>query len=59
MAENEIYAIPNLVTPNTPVIFNSDTCNGCNHCVEVCQVDVYIPNPKKGQPPLILHPDEC
>ena len=59
MVDNEIYAIPNLVTPNTPVIFDPDTCNGCNNCVEVCQVDVYIPNPQKGNPPIILHPEEC
>ena len=25
----------------------------------VCQVDVFIPNPEKGSPPIILHPDEC
>ena len=35
--------------PNTPVIFHPDVCNGCNHCVEVCQVDVYIPNPGERQ----------
>jgi NAD-dependent dihydropyrimidine dehydrogenase PreA subunit len=59
MAKKKIYALPNLVTPNTPVIHNPDVCNGCNHCIEVCQVDVYIPNAEKGKPPVILHPDEC
>ena len=57
MAEQEVYAVPNIVSPNTPVIFNQDICVGCNNCVEVCQVDVYIPNPVKGKSPLILHPD--
>ena len=53
MAQDKIYAIPNVPTPNTPVIFNPDICNGCNHCVEVCQIDVYIPNPEKGKPPIV------
>ena len=47
MPEQKVMAIPNITTPNTPVIFNKDICNGCNHCVEVCQIDVYIPHPEK------------
>ena len=42
-----------------PVVFDTDICNGCNKCVEVCQVDVFGPNPEKGKPPLILFPQEC
>jgi NAD-dependent dihydropyrimidine dehydrogenase PreA subunit len=53
------FALPNITTPGRPVIFNPEICTGCNHCVEVCPVDVYIPNPEKGQSPVILHPDEC
>ena len=59
MAKDKVYALPNITTPNTPVIFHEDVCNGCNNCVEVCQVDVFIPNPEKGKTPMILHPDEC
>jgi NAD-dependent dihydropyrimidine dehydrogenase PreA subunit len=59
MAQKKIYALPNIISPNSPTIFNPDICDGCNTCVEVCQVDVYIPNPEKGKPPIILHPDEC
>jgi NAD-dependent dihydropyrimidine dehydrogenase PreA subunit len=59
MAQIKINALPNITTPNTPVIFNPEICNGCNQCVEVCQIDVFIPNPNKGEPPIILHPDEC
>ena len=51
MPQKKIYALPNIVTPNQPVIFNPEVCNGCNHCLEVCQVDVYIPNWDKGKPP--------
>ena len=59
MAKGKVYAIPNVPTPNTPVIFDNEICNGCNQCIEVCQVDVYIPHPEKGKPPIILHPEEC
>ena len=31
MAKDKVYAIPNITTPNRPVIFNSEICNGCNH----------------------------
>ena len=41
-----------------PVVFEPDICNGCNKCVEVCQVDVFGPNPQKGKQPLILFPQE-
>ncbi len=58
MSKEKIIAMPNVVTPNQPVIF-TEKCNGCNHCIEVCQVDVYIPHPEKGKPPLVLHPEEC
>jgi len=59
MAKQKVVALPNTAAPNSPVTFNEKVCNGCNHCVEVCQVDVYIPNPVKGKQPIILHPDEC
>ena len=59
MAQEEIFAVPNVAAPNTPVIINDELCNGCNECVEVCMIDVFIPNPEAGQPPIILHPEEC
>jgi len=58
MNKDTVYALPNVTTPSRPVIF-MEKCKGCNQCVEVCPIDVFIPNPKKGKPPLILHPDEC
>jgi NAD-dependent dihydropyrimidine dehydrogenase PreA subunit len=54
----KIFAVPNVATPSRPVIF-TDKCKGCNLCVDVCPVDVYIPHPEKGQAPIILHPEEC
>ncbi len=54
-----VYAIPNITTPNRPVINDPDVCEGCNECVEVCPLDVFIPAPEKGAAPIILHPEEC
>lgn len=59
MTQIKISALPNITTPSSPVTFNPDLCTGCDICVNVCQVDVFIPNPEKGSPPVILHPDEC
>jgi NAD-dependent dihydropyrimidine dehydrogenase PreA subunit len=57
--KNKVYAIPNLPTPGMPVIFDPEICNGCNTCIEICQMDVLIPNPASGKVPIILFPDEC
>jgi NAD-dependent dihydropyrimidine dehydrogenase PreA subunit len=51
--QDKVYILPNVSTPNRPVIRNAEICNGCNTCVNVCQVDVYVPNPLKGMPPLL------
>ena len=59
MSQKKVYAIPNVQTPNRPVIFNPDLCNGCNTCVEICQMDVLIPNPDNTSPPIVLFPEEC
>jgi len=53
------YALPNPPTPNKPVIIDDKLCKGCNRCVEVCEMDVFIPNAEKGGLPIILYPDEC
>lgn len=42
-----------------PLSFNSDICNGCNRCVEACQVDVLVPAQVKGVPPIVMFPGEC
>ncbi len=53
------YATPNPPAPNRPVLFDPNTCDGCNLCVNVCPMDVLIPNPEKRKPPIVLYPDEC
>ncbi|MFW9821024.1 MAG: ferredoxin family protein [Candidatus Thorarchaeota archaeon] len=56
--DEEAYAI---IEPgiSNPIIFNQDICTGCNRCMEVCQVDLFIPNQKKGKPPNVIYPGEC
>lgn len=56
--EKKYYSVVNS-TYLKPITFNSELCTGCNRCVEVCQVDVFIPNPEAGKPPIVLYPDEC
>ena len=56
---NKFYAVPNIQTPSTPFHIDEEKCVGCNTCLEVCQIDILMPHPKKGQPPIILHPEEC
>ena len=59
MTRTKAYAFPNRNTPSDPVIIDPEVCNGCNMCVHVCVADLFIPNPDKGQPPIILYPEEC
>jgi len=54
----KVYVIPEPGISN-PIIFNDDICIGCNKCMEVCQVDIYIPNPEDGKPPIVIFPGEC
>jgi NAD-dependent dihydropyrimidine dehydrogenase PreA subunit len=55
----KVYMVPNPPTPNIPVEFDENICNGCNQCVEICRNDVLMPNPDKKKPPIVLYPDEC
>ena len=47
----DIRMFPNKITPNDPVIFDAKVCNGCNTCVEICVMDLLMPNPEPGKPP--------
>jgi len=59
MKQEDVHMFPNLVTPADPVVFNEEAGNGCNRCVERCVMDMLLPNPEKGKPPIALYPDEC
>jgi NAD-dependent dihydropyrimidine dehydrogenase PreA subunit len=58
MENQTAYVVPGNRT-FFPVSIDSAICIGCNCCVEVCQVDVFAPNPARGMAPLILFPQEC
>lgn len=57
--ENNAYAVPNPITPGQVIVIDEKLCNGCNTCVDVCRVDVMVPNLEKGKSPIVLYPDEC
>lgn len=59
MMEKQAYAFPNWCTPTSPVKIDPQYCTGCNGCVDICQVDILIPNPESGEPPILLFPEEC
>lgn len=54
----KVYSVPEPGATD-PIIFNPEICDGCNKCVDVCQVDILMPSPEKGKPPLVLYPGEC
>ena len=43
----------------SPLSYNEALCTGCNRCADVCQVDLLLPNPEKGKPPIVMFPGEC
>ncbi len=53
------YAFPNKPTPSMPVVFDETKCTGCNKCVNICTMDLLLPNPVKGKSPIIMYPEEC
>jgi NAD-dependent dihydropyrimidine dehydrogenase PreA subunit len=42
-----------------PITIVPELCTGCNRCVDICQVDVFLPSTKKLQPPIVMYPEEC
>ena len=58
MTRKKAYAVVE-PAPAEPLSFDDDICIGCNICVDVCQVDILIPNPEAGLPPIVMFPGEC
>ncbi len=42
-----------------PVTIFPETCTGCNRCVNICPVDLFLPSPERGGAPLVVFPGEC
>jgi NAD-dependent dihydropyrimidine dehydrogenase PreA subunit len=58
MSQKSQYYFPEMPAAN-PVIIDSEKCTGCNRCVDICQVDIFIPADTRGEPPVVLFPGEC
>ncbi len=56
---DEAYMVPNPFTPGKAVEIDAEVCSGCGACVDVCRMDVLVPHPMEGRPPIVLYPDEC
>ena len=54
----ELTAEP-VMSSARPLLFDETKCVGCNACANICQVDILIPNPESGKPPIVLYPGEC
>jgi len=53
-----IYAVPDPAI-FTPVSIDEKLCIGCNLCLYVCQADLFLPNPTRGGPPMVMYGGEC
>jgi len=42
-----------------PITIDPALCTGCNGCVDVCQVDVFLPEVRPLEPPIVCFPAEC
>lgn len=54
-----IYTFPAFSGPSRVLKFDVEKCVGCNTCVDVCPIDVMIPNPEKGKEPIVVFAEEC
>lgn len=59
MLKNEKFSAVKIPSSARPIRFDEEKCVGCNRCANICQVDIFIPNPVKGKPPIVLYPGEC
>ena len=53
------YSMPSPAGTGKVLAFDKEKCVGCNLCVDVCPLDVMIPNPEPGEEPIVLYADEC
>lgn len=54
-----VYIMPNVSGPTEAVSINENLCIGCNACANICRTQTILPSPEKGQPPVLIYPDEC
>lgn len=56
---NQGYIAPNITGPTEVIYIDEKLCIGCNACANICRTQTILPNPEKGDPPLLIYPDEC
>lgn len=55
---SKVYVVPDQAIVDPVTIF-PEICTGCNLCIYVCPVDLFLPNPQKQHAPLVMWPGEC
>ena len=58
-SDKKVYMVPNHSGPTYAVSIDPELCVACNACANICRMQTIMPNPKKGEPPLVIYPDEC
>ncbi len=58
MSDPKVFAIADQAIVD-PITIVPELCTGCNLCLHVCPVDLFLPNHDKGGPPHVLYPGEC
>ena len=57
--ENKAYLVPNAIAPGMTVTIDSKKCTGFILCTKKCRMQTILPNPARGEPPVVIYPDEC
>ncbi len=57
--QDEVYITPNVTGPTEAISIDESKCIGCNHCADICRMQVIMRNPEPGKPPVVVYPDEC
>jgi NAD(P)H-flavin reductase/NAD-dependent dihydropyrimidine dehydrogenase PreA subunit len=59
MYNNKAVLTQNPLLPNQVITIDPKLCIACYQCADVCRCNVIVHNSEKGQPPLLVYPDEC
>ncbi len=59
MSNKKSMLLPNPMLPNHVVTIDPKLCVACYQCSDICRCNVIVHNPEKGQPPVVVYPDEC
>ena len=57
--ESMDFAVSEVPCSTRPIVYDAAKCIGCNRCASVCQCDILLPSPEKGQHPVVMYPGEC